>query len=112
MNSTQQSTQYTAMYNTFKTYIHGKDIDTSYPLDFNKGKEKNKTTQEFFTNESNNKLDEKLTKSENNFAQNNLKKIFYILFIIFIIKFRFFILKSFFAFSINFCYSLHRSITN
>ena len=36
MNSTQQSTQYTAMYNTFKTYIHGKDIDTSYPLDFNK----------------------------------------------------------------------------
>ena len=34
MNSTQQSTQYTAMYNTFKTYIHGKDIDTSYPLDF------------------------------------------------------------------------------
>ena len=60
------------MYNTFKTYIHGKDIDTSYPLDFNKEKEKNKTTQEFFTNESNNKFDEKLTKSENNFAQNNL----------------------------------------
>ena len=72
MNSTQQSTQYTAMYNTFKTYIHGKDIDTSYPLDFNKEKEKSKTTQEFYTNESNNKFDEKLTKSENNFAQNNL----------------------------------------
>ena len=63
MNSTQQSTQYTAMYNTFKTYIHGKDIDTSYPLDLNKEKEKNKTNPEFFTNESN-KFD--------NFIQMNL----------------------------------------
>ena len=71
MNSTQQSTQYTAMYNTFKTYIHGKDIDTSYPLDLNKEKEKNKTNPEFFTNESN-KFDEKYAKSENNFAQDFL----------------------------------------
>jgi len=71
MNSTQQSTQYTAMYNTFKTYIHGKDIDTSYPLDLNKEKEKNKTNPEFFTNESN-KFDEKYAKSENNFAQDYL----------------------------------------
>ena len=71
MNSTQQSTQYTAMYNTFKTYIHGKDIDTSYPLDLNKEKEKNKTNPEFYANESN-KFDEKYAKSENNFAQDYL----------------------------------------
>ena len=57
MNSTQPSTQYTAMYNTFKTYIHGKDIDTSYSLDLNKEKEKSKTAQDFHTNEINKSTD-------------------------------------------------------
>ena len=27
MSTSQQSTEYTAMYNTFKTYIHGKNIE-------------------------------------------------------------------------------------
>ena len=72
MNPSQQSTQYTAMYNTFKTYIHGKDIDTSYSLDLNKEKEKSQTVQQFHTNESN-KFNEKLSKTENNFnISNNL----------------------------------------
>ena len=70
MNSTQQSTQYKAMYNTFKTYIHGKDIDTSYSLDLNKEKEKSQTVQQFHTNESN-KINEKLSKTENNFNNSN-----------------------------------------
>ena len=42
MSTSQQSTQYTAMYNTFKTYIHGKDIDTSYSLDYEKEMERGK----------------------------------------------------------------------
>ena len=71
MNSTQPSTQYTAMYNTFKTYIHGKDIDTSYNLDLNKEKEKSKTAQDFHTNEINKSTD-KLSTSENNFISNYL----------------------------------------
>ena len=70
MNSSQQSTQYTAMYNTFKTYIHGKDIDTSYSLDLNKEKEKSQTTQQFHTNESNH-FNEKLSQTENNFNNTN-----------------------------------------
>ena len=71
MNSTQQSTQYTAMYNTFKTYIHGKDIDTSYSLDLNKEKEKSKTAQEFQTQEVNKSTD-KLNLSEYDFKSNYL----------------------------------------
>ena len=71
MNSTQQSTQYTAMYNTFKTYIHGKDIDTSYSLDLNKEKEKSKTAQEFHTQEVNKSTD-KLNLSEYDFKSNYL----------------------------------------
>ena len=70
MNPSQQSTQYTAMYNTFKTYIHGKDIDTSYSLDLNKEKEKSQTVLQFHTNESN-KFNEKLSKTENNFNNSN-----------------------------------------
>ena len=70
MNSSQQSTRYTAMYNTFKTYIHGKNIDTSYSLDLDKEKEKNKTNEQFHIDESN-KFGEKLTKSENNFNNSN-----------------------------------------
>ena len=71
MNSSQQSTQYTAMYNTFKTYIHGKDIDTSYSLDLNKEKEKSKTTEDFHPNETNKSTD-KFSKSENIFMPNYL----------------------------------------
>ena len=72
MNSSQQSTQYTAMYNTFKTYIHGKDIDNSYNLDYakEKEKEKSKTTQQFHTNESN-KYRENSIKPDNNFSNSN-----------------------------------------
>ena len=71
MTTSQQSTQYTAMYNTFRTYIHGKDIDPSYSYDFDKEKEKNKTTQDFQTNEVNKSTD-KFTYSQNNFISNIL----------------------------------------
>ena len=71
MSTSQQSTQYTAMYNTFKTYIHGKDIDTSYSLDYEKEKEKNKTNEEFH-NKDVNKSNDKYIKSENNFIPNLL----------------------------------------
>jgi hypothetical protein len=71
MNSSQQSTQYTAMYNTFKTYIHGKDIDPSYSYDFEKEKEKNKTYENFPTNEINKSTD-KFTHSQNNLISNIL----------------------------------------
>ena len=71
MSTSQQSTQYTAMYNTFKTYIHGKDIDTSYSLDYEKEKEKNKTNAEFY-NKDVNKSNDKYIKSENNFIPNLL----------------------------------------
>ena len=70
MSTSQQSTQYTAMYNTFKTYIHGKDIDPSYSLDLNKEKEKSQTAQQFHTNESN-QFKEKYSKTENNFNNSN-----------------------------------------
>ena len=73
MNNSQQSTQYTAMYNTFKTYIHGKDIDPSYSYDLSKEKEKekNKTTEDFHFNETNKSTD-KFSKSENIFMPNYL----------------------------------------
>lgn len=71
MSTSQQSTQYTAMYNTFKTYIHGKDIDTSYSLDYEKEKEKNKTNAEFY-NKDVNKSNDKYIKSENNLIPNLL----------------------------------------
>jgi len=71
MNTSQQSTQYTAMYNTFKTYIHGKDIDPSYSYDLNKEKEKSKTTEDFHPNETNKSTD-KFSKSENIFMPNYL----------------------------------------
>lgn len=71
MSTSQQSTQYTAMYNTFKTYIHGKDIDTSYSLDYEKEKEKNKTNEEFY-NKDVNKSNDKYIKSENNLIPNLL----------------------------------------
>ena len=69
MNS-QASTNYTAMYNTFKTYIHGKDIDPSYDLDYKKEKEKSKTTQDFLPINETNKSNDKFIKSENNFNSN------------------------------------------
>ena len=71
MNTNQQSTQYTAMYNTFKTYIHGKDIDPSYSYDLNKEKEKSKTTEDFHPNETYKSTD-KFSKSENIFMPNYL----------------------------------------
>ena len=71
MNTSQQSTQYTAMYNTFKAYIHGKDIDPSYSYDLNKEKEKSKTTEDFHPNETNKSTD-KFSKSENIFMPNYL----------------------------------------
>ena len=71
MSTSQQSTQYTAMYNTFKTYIHGKDIDTSYSLDYEKEKEKNKTNEGFY-NKNVNKSNDKYIKSENNLIPNLL----------------------------------------
>ena len=71
--SSQASTNYTAMYKTFKTYIHGKDIDPSYDLDYIKEKEKNKTTHDFQqSNEMNKTDDNKFIKSENNFISDNL----------------------------------------
>ena len=69
MNPSQQSTQYTAMYNTFKTYIHGKDIDPSYSFNLNKEKEKSKTKEDFHPNETNKSTD-KFSKSENIFMPN------------------------------------------
>ena len=54
MNSTASSTKYTAMYNTFKTYCHGKDIDSFYEKEQNQEKEKNKTEQDFKPNNTNN----------------------------------------------------------
>jgi hypothetical protein len=71
MNPSQQSTQYTAMYNTFKTYIHGKDIDPSYSFDLNKEKEKCKTKEDFHSNETNKSTD-KFAKSQNIFMPNYL----------------------------------------
>ena len=71
MNTSQQSTQYTGMYNTFKAYIHGKDIDPSYSYDLNKEKEKGKTTEDFHPNETNKSTD-KFSKSENIFMPNYL----------------------------------------
>ena len=52
MNSN-SNTKYTGMYNTFKTYCHGKDINSFYGAEMNQDREKSKT--------------------ENNFNQNNLK---------------------------------------
>ena len=54
MNSTVSSTKYTAMYNTFKTYCHGKNIDSFYEKEQNQDKEKNKTEQDFNPNITNN----------------------------------------------------------
>ena len=71
MSTSQQSTQYTAMYNTFKTYIHGKDIDPSYSYDLSKEKEKNKTKEDFHFNETNKSTD-KFSKSQNIFMPNYL----------------------------------------
>ena len=71
MNS-QASTTYTAMYNTFKTYCHGKDIDPSYDLDYIKEREKSKTAQDFLPTNETNKSSDKFTKSENNFMSNLL----------------------------------------
>ena len=71
MSTSQQSTQYTAMYNTFKTYIHGKDIDPSYSYDLSKEKEKNKTKEDFHFNETNKSTD-KFSKSQNIFMSNYL----------------------------------------
>ena len=59
------------MYNTFKTYIHGKDIDPSYSFDLNKEKEKSKTKEDFHPNETNKSTD-KFSKSENIFMPNYL----------------------------------------
>ena len=59
MNSTASNTRYTATYNTFKTYIHGKDIDLLFEKeekDKKEEKEKSRTEQDFnpnFTNSSN-----------------------------------------------------------
>lgn len=52
MNST-SNTKYTGMYNTFKTYCHGKDINSFYGSEMIRDREKSRT--------------------ENNFNQNNLK---------------------------------------
>ena len=71
MSTSQQSTQYTAMYNTFKTYIHGKDIDPSYSYDLSKEKEKSKTKEDFHFNETNKSTD-KFSKSQNIFMSNYL----------------------------------------
>ena len=54
MNSTSTSTKYTAMYNTFKTYCHGKNIDSFYEKEQNQEKEKGKTEQDFNPNITNN----------------------------------------------------------
>ena len=71
MSNSQQSTQYTAMYNTFKTYIHGKDIDPSYSYDLSKEKEKNKTKEDFHFNETNKSTD-KFSNTQNIFMPNYL----------------------------------------
>lgn len=57
MNSTASSTKYTAMYNTFKTYCHGKDIENLYERELNQEKVKNKTEQDFNPNKTNNSND-------------------------------------------------------
>ena len=54
MNSTSSSTKYTAMYNTFKTYCHGKDINDLYDKEDYKEKDKSKTEQNFNPNNTNN----------------------------------------------------------
>ena len=53
MNSTNNS-KYTGMYNTFKTYCHGKDINSFYGSEINQDKEKSKTEQNFNQNNINN----------------------------------------------------------
>ena len=55
MNSTASSTKYTAMYNTFKTYSHGKNLDEIYDKESYQEKDKNKTEQDFNPNETYNK---------------------------------------------------------
>ncbi len=54
MNSTSSSTKYTAMYNNFKTYCHGKNIDELYYKELYKGKDKSKTEQNFNPEKTNN----------------------------------------------------------
>ena len=53
MDSTTSTTKYTAMYNTFKTYCHGKDIDNLYEKELYNEKDKNKTDQNFNPEKSN-----------------------------------------------------------
>ena len=54
MNSTSSSTKYTAMYNTFKTYCHGKDINNLYDKEDYKEKDKSRSEQNFNPNNTNN----------------------------------------------------------
>ena len=64
MDSTTSGTKYTAMYNTFKTYCHGKDIDSIYDKENYQEKEKSKTEQNFNPNNTNNS--DKYNKTEVN----------------------------------------------
>ena len=50
MNSTTSSTKYTAMYNTFKTYSHGKNLDNIYDKESYQEKTKSQTEQDFNPN--------------------------------------------------------------
>ena len=50
MNSTTSSTKYTAMYNTFKTYSHGKNLDNIYDKESYQEKAKSQTEQDFNPN--------------------------------------------------------------
>lgn len=52
MNSTTNSTKYTGMYNTFKTYCHGKDINSFYDKEIYNEKEKGQTKQNFNPNDT------------------------------------------------------------
>ena len=52
MNSTTNSTKYTGMYNTFKTYCHGKDINSFYDKEIYNDKEKGQTKQNFNPNDT------------------------------------------------------------
>ena len=70
MNSTSSSTKYTAMYNTFKTYCHGKDINDLYDKEDYKEKDKSKTEQNFNPNNTNNS--ESYNKTDINIGSNIL----------------------------------------
>ena len=76
MDSTTSGTKYTAMYNTFKTYCHGKDIDSFYDKENYQGKEKekeekekSKTEQSFNPNNTNN------SNNSDNYNKNEINDI-------------------------------------